>query len=80
MDKWYVYAKKADFKGISERFGIDQVTARILRNRDIVTDEEIDYFLNAGLDDLYDERLIPDLEKAAAIIYEATVCEKAYES
>ena len=31
MDKWYVYAKKADFKGISERFGIDQVTARILR-------------------------------------------------
>ena len=77
MDKWYVYAKKADFKGISERFGIDQVTARILRNRDIVTDEEIDYFLNAGLDDLYDERLIPDLEKAAAIIYEAIVSEKS---
>lgn len=77
MDKWYVYAKKADFKGISERFGIDQVTARILRNRDIVTDEEIDYFLNAGLDDLYDERLIPDLEKATAIIYEAIVSEKS---
>ncbi len=71
MDKWLVYAKKADFKRIAQKFGIDQVTARILRNRDIETDEEIDYFLNAGLDDLYDESLIPDLEKATGYIAEA---------
>ena len=28
MEKWMVAAKRADFKGIGERFGIDQVTAR----------------------------------------------------
>ena len=39
--KWLVYAKRADFKGIQERFGIDQVIARIMRNRDVITDEEI---------------------------------------
>ena len=38
MEKWMVAAKRADFKGIGERFGIDQVTARIIRNRDIFTE------------------------------------------
>ena len=36
MEKWMVAAKRADFKGIGERFGIDQVTARIIRNRDVI--------------------------------------------
>ena len=34
MEKWDGSIKRADFKGIGERFGIDQVTARIIRNRD----------------------------------------------
>ena len=33
MAKWYVSAKKADFVAIGAKFGIDQVTARIIRNR-----------------------------------------------
>ena len=32
--KWLVYAKKADFKAIEQKYGIDQVIARIMRNRD----------------------------------------------
>ena len=31
--KWLVYAKKADFKAIEQKYGIDQVIARIMRNR-----------------------------------------------
>ncbi len=31
-EKWFIAAKKADFKGIAERFCIDPVTARIIRN------------------------------------------------
>ena len=38
MSRWVVEAKKADFAGIAQRFGISQVTARILRNRDIISD------------------------------------------
>ncbi|MDO4489405.1 MAG: single-stranded-DNA-specific exonuclease RecJ [Eubacteriales bacterium] len=66
--KWMVHSKKADFEGISKRFGIDPVTARILRNRDIVSEKEIDMFLNGSLSDLYDASLLPDGVKAAELI------------
>ena len=71
MSNWYVYAKKADFKHISEKFGIDQVVARILRNRDITGDEEIEYFLHGGIAELYDGLLMPDMQRAAEAVYEA---------
>ena len=32
MQQWVVTSKRADFKEIGSRFGMDQVTARILRN------------------------------------------------
>ena len=44
-EKWYVAAKKADFQGIAKRFGIDPVTARIIRNRDVVGDDESRQYL-----------------------------------
>ncbi len=69
--KWYLYAKKADFKAIAERFSIDQVTARILRNRDICEDKDIEFFLNGGIDNLYDEALLPDIDKATELIASA---------
>ena len=50
---WRVYTKKADFKAIGERFGIDQVMARIIRNRGLETDEQIDMYLNGNLNDIH---------------------------
>ena len=44
-----VEAKKADFKAIGEKFQIDQVVARIIRNRDVVGEENIRIFLEGGL-------------------------------
>ena len=41
MAQWTVYNKKAAFKEIGQKFGIDQVTARIIRNRDIIQEEDI---------------------------------------
>ena len=49
MSKWMVYAKKADFKAIAARYGIDQVIARIIRNRDVCTNEEIDMYLGGDI-------------------------------
>lgn len=74
MAKWMVSAKKADFNRIAERFQIDPVIARIIRNRDIVGEEEIDRFLHGTLRDLHDPLLLKDAEKAAAI-----VCKKVEE-
>lgn len=68
MAKWMVSAKKADFNSIAERFGIDPVIARIIRNRDLVTEEEIERFLHGTLDDLHSPYLLKDAEKAADIL------------
>ena len=51
--KWLVYAKKADFKAIEQKYGIDQVIARIMRNRDVCTDEEMQMYLNGSIDGLH---------------------------
>lgn len=66
--KWMVYAKRADFQKISERFGIDPVTARIIRNRDLIEEQEIGSYLKSSLSDLYDKRMLPDIEEAAALL------------
>ena len=45
MAKWFVAAKKADFNKIAKEFGISPVTARIMRNRDVVGEEAIRRYL-----------------------------------
>lgn len=70
MAKWFVSAKKADFNRIAEAFQIDPVIARIIRNRDIVTDEEIRLFLNGSEKNLHNPRALKDVEKAAKILKE----------
>jgi len=70
MEKWVVAAKKADFKAVAEKFGIDPVVARILRNRGLTEDAEIDEFLNGDLSGLHDPRLMKGMEEAAAIVRE----------
>ena len=67
-EKWFVTAKRADFQGIADRFGISPVTARLIRNRDIVGDAAIDAYLHGTTKDLSDPRLMKDMEKAAALI------------
>lgn len=68
MAKWMISAKKADFTKIAETYGIDPVIARIIRNRDIATDTQINSFLNGTLEDLYSPRLLYDMEKAVLFI------------
>lgn len=69
-EQWMIYSKRADFQALSERFHIDPVIARIIRNRDYETDEEYDQYLNARRD-LYDPRLMKDMEKGAQIMKDA---------
>lgn len=70
MEKWMVAAKRADFKKIGERFGIDQVTARIIRNRDVIGEEAIEKYLHGSRKDFYSPWLLKDMEKAVAILQE----------
>ena len=68
MEKWFVATKRAPFQEIAARFGIDQVTARIIRNRDIVGDEAIEEYLSAGLDRLNDPSLLSGASQAAVLL------------
>ena len=45
MKKWFVYGKKADFQELGEKLSLDPVLVRILRNRDLTTEEEMRNFL-----------------------------------
>lgn len=68
--EWTVYGKRADFFGIGERFHIDPVTVRVIRNRDVITDEDIDTYLNGSLDRLHDPRLMKNMEKGCNLMLE----------
>ena len=69
-EKWLVQAKKADFKRLGEKYGINPVVARIIRNRDNITDEEYDLYLNGKENSLHSPWLFKDMEKAVHILLE----------
>ena len=70
MEKWFIAMKKADFNGIAEKYHISPITARLIRNRDIIGDEEIDFYLNGTIADLYDGMLMKDMDRAVDILAE----------
>ena len=68
MEKWVLAAKRADFQEIGRKYGIDPVIARIIRNRDITEDAEINQYLNGTLDDIPSWKSLKDIDKAVEII------------
>ena len=72
-ERWRLYAKKADFAAISKAYGINQVTARIMRNRGVETKEEIESYLKGDLDYLSAPALMKDADKAASLLKAAIV-------
>ena len=70
MEKWFITMKKADFGSIAEKYHISPITARLIRNRDVVGDEEIDFYLNGTIADLYDGMLMKDMDRAVEILTE----------
>lgn len=68
MEKWMISAKKADFQGIAERFHIDQVTARLIRNRDVVGDGAVEEYLHGNLSHLHDPWLLKGMDRSAEIL------------
>ena len=70
MEKWFVTMKKADFNGIAEKYQISPIIARLMRNRDVIGDEAIDFYLNGKVEDLYDGLLMKDMDRAVDILKE----------
>ena len=70
MEKWFITMKKADFNKIAEKYHISPILARLIRNRDIVGDEAVDFYLNGTIADLYDGMLMKDMDRAVEILSE----------
>lgn len=70
MEKWLVAAKKADFAEWSRKFQIDQVLARIIRNRDVETPEAVEKFLHGTMKDCHSPWLLAGMKQAVALLQE----------
>lgn len=68
MEKWFVINKGADFAGIAKRFGISPVTARLIRNREVMGNEAIARYLKGGIGELYDPHLLLDSDRLTDIL------------
>ena len=67
-EKWYLQTKKADFNNIAEKYNISPIVSRIIRNRDIVEDSDINNYLNGTIDELNSPWLFKDMDKAVDIL------------
>ena len=70
MEKWMVAAKKADFQKLAAEFGIDPVTVRLIRNRDIVGEEAMREYLYGDLTWLHNPHLLKDMDRSVEILQE----------
>ncbi len=69
-ETWVIAAKKADFRGIADRLGVDPVLVRIMVNRGLQTPEEMEEYLRGGRESLHDPHLLKDVDTAARILGE----------
>lgn len=67
-EKWVVLAKGADFNKIGKTYHVDPVIARVVRNREVVSEQELDAYFHPSLDRLHEPSLLQDAEKAAQIL------------
>lgn len=70
MEKWFVMRKGADFQKIAETFHIHPILARLIRNRDIIGEEQIEHYLHGTIAELHDGMLMKDMDKAIEILLE----------
>ena len=70
MQRWFITMKKADFNAIGEKYHISPILARLIRNRDIIGDDAVDFYLNGTIADLYDGMLMQDMDRAVEILAE----------
>ncbi len=67
-ERWMIQTKRADFDEIARDHHISPVTARIIRNRDVVGGEAVERYLRGGLRELYSPYLLKDMELTVTIL------------
>lgn len=68
--KWQLNPKRADFDLLAKQHGISPLTAKIMVNRGITNDAQMEHFLNGTQADMYDPMLLKDMKKAVSLLEE----------
>ena len=70
--KWEYYEPNEEkIKEIAKKNNVSELFAKILVNREITEEKQIETFLNPTRNDFYDPFLMPDMEKAVERILKA---------
>ncbi|MBQ7433929.1 MAG: single-stranded-DNA-specific exonuclease RecJ [Lachnospiraceae bacterium] len=67
-EKWVLTTKRADFQEIGTKFQISPLLARLIRNRDVTEEQDIQNYLYGTMEDLHDPLLFKDMKKAADLV------------
>lgn len=70
MEQWVLLRKGADFEAIGKKYHISPRLASLIRNRDIIADQDIHTYLNGTKEELGDGLKMKDMERAAGLILE----------
>ncbi len=70
MEKWVEIRKSADFKKMASEYGISPITARILRNRDLINPSEINDYLSPGINALHDPMMLDGMDRVVFVLKE----------
>ena len=70
MENWVEIRKSADFMKMASEYGISPVTARILRNRDLVSPSEIRNFLSPGPEAFHDPMTLLGMDRVILVLKE----------
>ena len=68
MKRGLQQTKKADFNGIAKKYNISPITARLMRNRDVISEKEINQYLNGTINEISSPWLFKDMDKAVNIL------------
>ena len=68
MARWVEIRKGADFRAIGEKFQISPLTARLIRNKDITGEQEIEEYLHGTLEDLHPASMMKGIPEAVELL------------
>lgn len=65
---WIETRKGGDFAALGEQLGISPVTARVIRNRELTTREEMEEYLHGDISRLHSPHRMKDMDRAVEIL------------
>lgn len=70
MNQWLLLTKGGDFQAVGAKYHIDPLIARLIRNRDVVSEQETAQYLSGGIQSFHDPMLLKDMDIACQTLEE----------